>query len=290
MAASDEFYTAPRLSSADFNGHQLEFESAVQSPHSEKIASGSGCFQRARTRRRRRARCSCFPSGIGGGSSGSVRDSRASASRPCLVLPYHGAAAADLLRADYIVAPTSDRRWRRIGRPCRAARVDWLQDQLSRIGIMGASLGSCLSMQRCARLTHSRRRFQPSPRGSPTSSGAGSRCIAPDSRATSRSTPFATTGPISPWPFIDRVRTGKVFDLRALRPRFPVDLSRSFLAEFDRRGVCRHRRASCSHYTTGKTPFKFSMATHRSTSCESLKQRRVTTGDDRRRVTAGDGR
>ena len=35
MAASDEFYAAPRLSGADLTGHRLEFDSAIQSPHSE---------------------------------------------------------------------------------------------------------------------------------------------------------------------------------------------------------------------------------------------------------------
>jgi hypothetical protein len=39
---------------------------------------------------------------------------------------------------------------------------------------------------------------------------------------------------------------------------FPVDLSRQFLAEFDRRQIPYTRAVlPCGHYTTGKTPFKF---------------------------------
>ena len=39
---------------------------------------------------------------------------------------------------------------------------------------------------------------------------------------------------------------------------FPVDLSRMFLGEFDRRLVPHDvARLPCGHYTTGKVPFKF---------------------------------
>ena len=65
--------------------------------------------------------------------------------------------------------------------------------------------------------------------------------------------------PISPWPFIERVKTRKILLIYARYDlTFPVDLSRSFLKEFDRRGVP-HRTAvlPCGHYTTGKTPFKY---------------------------------
>jgi hypothetical protein len=65
--------------------------------------------------------------------------------------------------------------------------------------------------------------------------------------------------PISPWPFIDRVRGRKVRLIYALFDEtFPVDLSRMFLAEFDRRQVPYDlARLPCGHYTTGKAPFKF---------------------------------
>ena len=44
--------------------------------------------------------------------------------------------------------------------------------------------------------------------------------------------------PISPWPFIERVRGRAVLLVYARYDlTFPVDLSRQFIAEFERRGV-----------------------------------------------------
>jgi hypothetical protein len=65
--------------------------------------------------------------------------------------------------------------------------------------------------------------------------------------------------PISPWPFIDRVRGRRIqliyawYDLT-----FPVDLSKRFIQEFGRRNVPHAVSVlPCGHYTTGKAPFKY---------------------------------
>ena len=65
--------------------------------------------------------------------------------------------------------------------------------------------------------------------------------------------------PISPWPFIDRVRGRKALLVYARYDlTFPVDLSRTFVHEFRRRRIPhQHVMLPCGHYTTGKTPFKF---------------------------------
>jgi hypothetical protein len=65
--------------------------------------------------------------------------------------------------------------------------------------------------------------------------------------------------PISPWPFIDRVRGRHVRLIYASYDEtFPVHLSREFLGEFRRRQVPHEVRVlPCGHYTTGKAPFKF---------------------------------
>jgi hypothetical protein len=65
--------------------------------------------------------------------------------------------------------------------------------------------------------------------------------------------------PISPWPFIDRVRGRDVLLVYARYDlTFPVHLSREFLAEFARRGVPPETAVlPCGHYTTAKAPFKY---------------------------------
>ena len=65
--------------------------------------------------------------------------------------------------------------------------------------------------------------------------------------------------PISPWPFIARVKGRPALLVYARYDlTFPLDLSRKFLAEFARLGVP-HETAvlPCGHYSTGKAPFKY---------------------------------
>ena len=155
------------------------------------------------------------------------------------MLPYHeNRRPPDLERADYIVSSN-------LGRTLHANRqavldakraVDWLEEQgHERIGIIGTSLGSCLSM---LAMSHDPR----------IKAGAFNH-VSPyfaDVVWRGLSTRHVREGlegaitlealrnywmPISPWPFIDRVKTR---DLLLVYARydltFPVDLSRMFLA------------------------------------------------------------
>ncbi|MCC7043436.1 MAG: alpha/beta hydrolase family protein [Acidobacteria bacterium] len=184
-----------------------------------------------------------------------------------LSLPYHDQRRpAELNRAEFIVSSN-------IGRTLHANRqavldargiVDWLSHQgFERIGIMGTSLGSCLAM-----LTMSHE---------PRIVAGAFNHVSPyfaDVVWRGLSTRHVRAGlegqididdlrniwmPISPWPFIPRVRDRKVLLVYARYDQtFPVDLSRHFISEFRRQGIT-HDLATlpCGHYTTGKAPFKF---------------------------------
>jgi dienelactone hydrolase len=184
-----------------------------------------------------------------------------------LSLPYHDERRpAELARAEYIVSAN-------VGRTLRANQqavldvrrvADWLSAEgFERIGIMGTSLGSCLAMLAMAHEPRLR-------------AGAFNH-ISPffaDVVWEGLSTEHVRAGldphitladlrdcwmPISPWPFIDRVRGRDVLLVYARYDlTFPVHLSREFLAEFARRGVP-HETAvlPCGHYTSGKAPFKY---------------------------------
>lgn len=184
-----------------------------------------------------------------------------------LSLPYHEARRPrDLTRADYIVSSN-------IGRTLHANRqavldargvVNWLETQgYERIGIMGTSLGSCLSMLTMAH--------------DPRIRAGAFNHVSPyfaDVVWRGLSTEHVRAGleghvtleilrdmwmPISPWPFIERVTGREVLLIYARYDQtFPVDLSRRFVAEFGRRGVAHDTAVlPCGHYTTGKTPFKY---------------------------------
>ena len=184
-----------------------------------------------------------------------------------LTLPYHDARMPpSLTRADFIVSAN-------VGRTlqvCRQAVVDarraiaWLaREGYERIGILGTSLGSCLSMLTAAHepliraqaLNHISRYFA-------------------DVVWEGLSTQHVRRGldghitldrlrglwmPISPQAYVDRVRDKKTLLVYArYDTTFPVPLSRALIDEMDRLGVpYRLAVLPCGHYTTGLSPFKY---------------------------------
>ena len=184
-----------------------------------------------------------------------------------LTLPYHDARRPpELNRADYIVSAN-------IGRTvqaCRQAVIDarlairWLSQQgYDRIGILGTSLGSCLSLLTSAH--------------EPLVQAQALNHISPyfaDVVWRGLSTAHVRAGlegsveldllrqiwlPISPHVYLDRIRDKKTLLVYAKYDlTFPVDLSRELVAEFRRRSIA-HELAvlPCGHYSTGVAPFKF---------------------------------
>ena len=184
-----------------------------------------------------------------------------------LTLPYHDARRpAELNRADYIVSANVGR----TVQACRQAVMDarraigWLSRQgYARIGILGTSLGSCLSLLTAAHepriqaqaLNHISPYFADVVwRGLSTSHVKESLVGAIDLERLRQ-----LWLPISPQVYLDRVRDKKTLLVYAKYDlTFPVDLSRDLVREFERRGIP-HELAvlPCGHYSTGVTPFKF---------------------------------
>ena len=265
------FYGAPEIQDYERRGHELRFPSALETPYEVNNTVVARIFEPApsSTPRPRRA-VLVLPqwNADSGGHVGLCQlFARFGLTAVRLSLPYHDERRpADLSRAEFIVSSN-------IGRTLHANRqavldakrvVDWLARQgFERIGIMGTSLGSCLAMLTMA---HDKR----------ITTGAFNH-VSPffaDVVWRGLSTRHVRAGldghitledlrecwlPISPWPFIPHVRHRKVMLIYALYDQtFPVDLSRRFLAEFDRLDVAHDRaRLPCGHYTTGKAPFKF---------------------------------
>jgi hypothetical protein len=184
-----------------------------------------------------------------------------------LTLPYHDARRPpELSRADYIVSANVGR----TVQACRQAVMDarraigWLALQgYERIGILGTSLGSCLSLLTAAH--EPRIRAQALNHISPYFADVVWRGL---------STTHVRAGlegavdlehlrqmwlPISPHVYLDRIKDRKTLLVYARYDlTFPVDLSRELVGEFERRGIP-HEVAvlPCGHYSTGVTPFKF---------------------------------
>jgi hypothetical protein len=184
-----------------------------------------------------------------------------------LSLPYHDQRMPpELQRADYIVSSNVAR----TVQICRQAVLDarraiaWLaREGYDRIGILGTSLGSCLSLLTTAHeplikaqaLNHISPHFADVVwRGISTRhvrEGLDGHIELDCLRALWK--------PISPYWYLERVRDRQTLLVYARYDlTFPVDLSQDLVRDFRERGIP-HEVAvlRCGHYSTGKAPFKF---------------------------------
>jgi dienelactone hydrolase len=269
VADSDRFYAIEPCDEYALHGDTLTFPSAIVTPHPENNRVRARYFPDRSPRGRRRAvvvlpQWNADPGGHVGLCQ-LLNTFGITALR--LSLPYHDARMPpELQRADYIVSSNVGR----TAQVCRQAVLDarraiaWLAAQgYESIGILGTSLGSCLSMLtaahepliRVAALNHVSVYFA-------------------DVVWEGLSTAHVRQGfdghidleqlrrvwmPISPQPFVPRVRGKKILLVYARYDlTFPVALSRQLVAEFDRHGVPYDLTVlPCGHYSSGRTPFKW---------------------------------
>ncbi len=269
VARSDAFYAVTPALDYALDGDVLTFTSAIETPHAENNVVRARYFPDASPRGRRRA-VLVLPqwNSDAEGHVGLCRLlNRFGISALRLSMPYHDARMPpELTRADYIVSANVGR----TAQVCRQAVLDarraiaWLHEQgYTSIGILGTSLGSCLSMLTTAH--------------EPLIKAAALNHISPffadvvwDGLSTMhvRETLEGNVTleelrrmwlPISPLPFLERVRGRGIRLVYALYDlTFPVELSRSLVAAFSERGITHQLRVlPCGHYSTGVTPFKW---------------------------------
>jgi dienelactone hydrolase len=182
-------------------------------------------------------------------------------------LPYHDARMPpELKRADYIVSSNIVRTLQVCRQAVRDVRLAlwWLRDQgYERLGLLGTSLGSCLSyLTTCHEpLVAAQALNHVSPffgdvvwRGLSTEhvrQGLEGHVDVDQLRELWR--------PISPWSFLDRLHDKRTLMVYAKYDlTFPVDLSLKLIEEIKRRGYDLEVRVlPCGHYSTGVSPFKF---------------------------------
>lgn len=269
ITRGDEFYQVAPASDYSLRAGLLTFSSAVRTPHPENNVVRARYFPDASAKGRRRA-VLVLPqwNADAEGHVGLCRLlNRFGLSALRLSLPYHDERMPrELRRADYIVSSNVGR----TAQVCRQAVKDarqaiaWLHQQgYQSIGILGTSLGSCLSMLTTAH--------------EPLIQAAALNHISPffaDVVWNGLSTMHVRQTlegnvtldelrrmwlPISPLPYLERVRGRAVLLVYARYDlTFPVQLSRMLVSEFRRQGIA-HQLAvlPCGHYSTGKSPFKW---------------------------------
>ena len=269
LAESDRFYALEPTDDYTLTGDRLTFPSAIRTPHAENNLVRARFFPNHTPRGRRRA-VVVLPqwNADAGGHVGLCQLlNRFGLTALRLTLPYHEERRPpELRRADYIVSSN-------IGRTmqvCRQAVLDarraiaWLaREGYESIGILGTSLGSCLSMLTAAH--------------EPLLKAAALNHISPyfaDVVWEGLSTTHVRHGleghieldqlrriwlPISPLPYLDKVRNKRILLVYARYDlTFPVQLSRMLVDEFRRREIEHDLHVlPCGHYSTGVTPFKW---------------------------------
>jgi hypothetical protein len=276
MKDTDDFFTPSPTGSYRITGdadgsRMLTFDSAFSSPHSENNTVYARYFA-GRTSRaaKRRTAVLVLPqwnADVGGhvGLCKILAWNGMSALR--LSLPYHDRRMPpELHRADYIVSSNVAR----TVQVCRQAVLDarraiwWLADQgYQRIGILGTSLGSCLSLLTAAH--------------EPLVQAAALNHISPyfaDVVWRGLSTEHVREGlegridlerlralwkPISPRWYLERLRDRQTLLVYARYDlTFPVDLSEDLVREFRELRIPHEVSVlSCGHYSSGRAPFKF---------------------------------
>lgn len=269
VSNSDAFFALEPSSDFALERDRLTFSSAVETPHPSNNTVVARYFPETSPRGRRRA-VLVLPqwNANAGGHLGLCRLlNRFGISALRLTLPYHDERMPpELTRADYIVSANIGR----TAQVCRQAVLDarraiaWLASQgYTSIGILGTSLGSCLSMLTAAH--------------EPLIRAVALNHISPyfaDVVWTGLSTEHVRQGleghidlgrlrriwmPISPFPYLERVRGKQILLVYARYDlTFPVDLSQLLVEEFRRRKIEHELTVlPCGHYSTGVTPFKW---------------------------------
>jgi dienelactone hydrolase len=273
MSRSEEFYASPEINDWQLTGDQLTWTSAIKTPAAENNIARARLFPARRERKRKpRAAVVVLP------QWNAQPDSHVEACRIFnglgmtalrLTLPYHEERRPpELERADHLVGSNIGRTiqsMRQAVLDTRAA-VSWLKDQgFERIGILGTSIGSCIGFLAFA--------HDPAIDVGVFNHVSG---YVADVVWQGISTQHVRAGietdltvdelrefwtPISPVPFIPRLRQMKQRPMRFIAARydltFPIDLTRQVIAEVREHGIDLDVVwLPCGHYTTAEMPWK----------------------------------
>ena len=272
MGSSDEFYALPEINDFNLSGDRLTWTSAIQTPSPENNIARARYFPSKKKRSGPRAAVLVLP------QWNAQADSHVEACRIFnflgisalrLTMPYHeNRRPAELQRADHLVSSN-------IGRSIQSMRqavldtrvaVKWLRGEgYERIGILGTSIGSCISF---LAFTHD-------PLINVGIFNHVSGYVA-DVVWQGISTQHVRAGienhlsledlrefwkPISPVPFIPRLLHMESRPMRFIAARydltFPIDLSRQVISEVKKLGLDLNVVwMRCGHYTLAEMPWK----------------------------------
>ena len=269
VAQSPDFYSVTPASDYALQGDTLTYSSAITTPHPENNVVRARYFPDPSPRGRKRA-VLVLPqwNSDAEGHVGLCRLlNRFGMTALRLSMPYHDdRMPPELTRADYIVSANIGR----TAQVCRQAVLDarraiaWLHSEgYSSIGILGTSLGSCLSMLttahepliKAAALNHISPYF-----ADVVWEGLSTMHVRETLEGNVTLDELRRMWlPISPLPFLERVRGRELLLVYALYDlTFPVQLSRSLVAAFTDHGIPHQLLVlPCGHYSTGVTPFKW---------------------------------
>ena len=265
--ASDDFYRAAAPENVRFDGHRLSFESPLRAEHREVERASARLFESKRANGRAVVVIPQWNADGGSLVQACKILNAFGLTAVRLTLPYHEERRPEgMLRADPMVSPVVGMTLQSVRRAVIEVRlvVDWLcQQGYERIGMLGASLGSCVGFLalchepriRCAAFNHVAAQF-----ADVVWSGLATQHVRQSlDPHIDLETLRSCWAPISPASFVGKLRGSNPAILMvsgAYDPIFRPEHGRELAEALDGVGVSYRRIVfPCGHYTLGRFPF-----------------------------------
>lgn len=273
MRHSDDFYALPHITDYHLDGEHLTWTSAIRTPSAENNTVRARFFPAPQRETSRRSAALILPQWNAQPESHVALCrilNRLGITALRLTLPYHdGRRPIELERADHLISSNIGRTIQSMRQAVMDARaaVSWLHEQgYNRLGIVGTSIGSCAAFLAYAHderidvgvFNHVSGYFADVVwRGISTAhvrAGFADHVTLDELRA--------YWLPISPLPFVARLRLMRPRPMRFIAARydltFPRDLSQNAIAEVRREGLPLDVAwLPCGHYTSGEKPWVY---------------------------------
>jgi len=277
MQRSEDFYALPHITDYRLAGERLTWTSAVRTPSVENNTVHARFFpamMKGKETRKTRSAVLLLPQW--NAQPESHVDlcrvlNRLGISALRLTLPYHEARRpSELERADYLVSPNVGRTIQSLRQAVLDTRaaVSWLieHEGYDSIGILGTSIGSCtafLAFAHDERIDVGVFNHVSGYVADVVWHGLSTRHVREgfgDALTLEELRQYWL--PISPFPFISRLKRMRERPIRFIAARydltFPVDLSRDVIAEARRHHIPLDVAwLPCGHYTLGEAPWKY---------------------------------
>ncbi|PWT91092.1 MAG: hypothetical protein C5B54_06015 [Acidobacteria bacterium] len=265
---SDDFFCPPGMPEFRLIGDRLSFQSTVETPYVENNIASCRIFPGRKTNRKAVVILPQWNANEQSHVGLCVLLSKVGITALRLTLPYHEHRNPAGPRADYMVSPNIGRTIQAVQQAVQDAitAMRWLLEQgYERVGIMGSSIGSCLSFLAFLHADHFKVgvfNHVSSYFGDVVWDGISTqhvrKGVEPYLSREELHHAWAVISPNSYVAKLNHIRRKRLYISAMYDLTFPPHLAELLFHEHDRHGISYNvNYLPCGHYTSAKTPFKY---------------------------------